>query len=90
MRKEGYDSGVAYMIAIKAKTGAAGFPCRGSRAFVKAKTRPLAEKLQNFLDYLFRCVFVSAGCLDEEYTLEKAVEVFRGIRRRRKEGTMGC
>ena len=50
------------------------FPHRASRAFAAPKTRPLATKLDDFLDYLFRSVWRTMGRKDAEYTLENAVE----------------
>ena len=86
IKKEGYISGLAYMTAVRADECDIGYPNRDSRFFIKPKTRPLALKLQDFLDYLFRCVFVHMGYSDEDYTLEKAESAFKSLRKKRKDG----
>ena len=62
------------------------FPHRASRAFAAPKTRPLATKLDDFLDYLFRSVWRTMGRKDAEYTLENAVEAFKGLKKARIKG----
>jgi hypothetical protein len=76
------------LVALRSDQCNMPMPNRNSRQFTQKKTRPLAVKLQDFLDYLFRCIMVHAGYLDEDYSLQKAVDVFRGLKKKRKDGTM--
>ncbi len=60
------------------------WPHRASRAFAAPKTRPLAQKLDDFLDYLFRCVWRAQGRADDDYALDKAAAEFGKMETRRK------
>ena len=64
IKASGFSSGVTYMKALKGNLTDLQFPRRQSREFMEDKSRPLATKLNDFLDYLFRCVcvFMAGWC----------------------------
>ena len=60
---------------------------RPSREFTAKKTRPLNQKLAEFLDFLFRCVAVRVCKIEEdEYTEAKCVKLFKSLRAAREHG----
>ena len=60
---------------------------RPSREFTAKKTRPLNQKLADFLDFLFRCVAVRVCKIEEdEYTEAKCVKLFKSLRAAREHG----
>jgi len=86
IKANGFRSGVEYMGALKADQTDLMLTNRPSRDYMGVKTRPLATKIGDFLDFLFRVVHVHCGYQDEDYTLERALDVFTKLKKRRKDG----
>jgi len=86
IRKAGFRSALHYFTAVKSGETDVTFPRRASQQLMTKKTRPLAEKLEDLLDYVFRVCYVHAGYLDEHFTLEKGLDAIKQIFKTRKAG----